>query len=259
MVPQPDSEVLFGASAGRTSLRRRWSPASGHRNHSSVDRAWTHRPARRRDTATSPAGSAGSTRRRASPGRPWRAVCWPSPARSARPFVEQTARDGRLRPSSPGRGRGRPSPAPAGRRGACARRSTNRSRKSASRSIVHTTRVARPPPRSRDPTERLPLLARLRPAFLLGTGRVERGAQDAQRHAVGIDRQGRLQIQAAGHGAGLIRADDSVASVRLRRVKFRRVPSWMHSTVIARIRRSVRSRWGARMFSGALGGLVDSR
>ena len=36
--------------------------------------------------------------------------------------------------------------------------------------------------------------------------------------------------------------------VRPRRVKFRRVPSWMHSTVsCACIRRSVRSRCGARM------------
>ena len=42
-----------------------------------------------------------------------------------------------------------------------------------------------------DPAERLPFLARLRLAFLLGIrglGRVERRPQDPQRHPVGIDR-----------------------------------------------------------------------
>ena len=77
-----------------------------------------------------------------------------------------------------------------------------------------------------------------------GRGRVEGGPQDAQCHPVGIDRQRRVQVQAAGYGM--------VPSpcVWLRRVKFRRAPSCMHSTVsCARIRRSVRSRWGSRMLS----------
>ena len=63
---------------------------------------------------------------------------------------------------------------------------------------------------SLDPAERLPFLPRLRLAFLLGfrgLGRVERRPQDPQRHPVGIDRQRRVQVQAAGRRAGLIRAD----------------------------------------------------
>ena len=63
-----------------------------------------------------------------------------------------------------------------------------------------------------DPTERLPPLARLRGrlAFLVGVrerGRVEGGPQHAQRHPVGIDGQRRVQLQTAGHGAGLVRTD----------------------------------------------------
>ena len=60
-----------------------------------------------------------------------------------------------------------------------------------------------------DPAERLPGLARLRLAFLLGfrgLGRVERRPQDPQRHPVGIDRQRRVQVQAAGAAA---RSDSS--------------------------------------------------
>ena len=63
-----------------------------------------------------------------------------------------------------------------------------------------------------DPTERLPLLARLRGRLAFrrgvrGRGRVEGGPQHAQRHPVGIDGQRRVQLQTAGHGAGLVRAD----------------------------------------------------
>ena len=45
------------------------------------------------------------------------------------------------------------------------------------------------------------------PLGIGGRGRVEGGPQHAQRHPVGIDRQRRVQVKAAGHGAGLVRAD----------------------------------------------------
>ena len=62
---------------------------------------------------------------------------------------------------------------------------------------------------SLNPTKRLLLLARLG-AFGLGVrgrGRVEPGAQHAERHAVGIDRESGVQVQAAGQRAGLVRAN----------------------------------------------------
>ena len=47
-------------------------------------------------------------------------------------------------------------------------------------------------------------------AFRLGVrGRVEGGPQHAQRHPVGVDGQCRVQLQAARHGAGLVRTDGS--------------------------------------------------
>ena len=108
---------------------------------------------------------------------------------------------------------------------ACARptraSSSSARRAPASRSIVHTTRVSGSRSaacaQSRSPStqaERRPLLARLRGrlAFLVsvrGRGRVEGGPQHAQRHPVGIDRQRGVQVQAAGHGPGLVRTDGS--------------------------------------------------
>ena len=105
-----------------------------------------------------------------------------------------------------------------------------------------------------DPAERRPRLARLRLVFLVGVGgrgRVEGGPQHAQRHPVGVDRQRRMQVQARRATAPVwFEPMAPSPCVWSRRVKFRRVPSWMHSTVsCARIRRSVRSRCGSRMWS----------
>ena len=65
-----------------------------------------------------------------------------------------------------------------------------------------------------DPAKRLALLARLRGLGRLAglialrrRGRVEPGPQHPQRDPVGIDRKGRVQVQAAGERAGLVRAN----------------------------------------------------
>ena len=129
--------------------------------------------------------------------------------------------------------------------GACSRRSTNRSTKSASRSRVHSTRVSGSCSRAcaqsqtLDPAKRLALLARFRCRALpragrllgRGPGGVEASPQDAQRHPLGVDRQRRVQVQPAGHGAGLVAADRAQSLRRPRRVKFSRVPSCIHSTI----------------------------
>ena len=131
--------------------------------------------------------------------------------------------------------------------GACSRRSTNRSTKSASRSRVHSTRVSgscsRACAQSRRPSIQRNDLRSSRafgavlcpaPGRLLGRGPggVEASPQDAQRHPLGVDRQRRVQVQPAGHGAGLVAADRA-QSLRLAasRAKFSRVPSCIHSTI----------------------------
>ena len=70
-----------------------------------------------------------------------------------------------------------------------------------------------------DPTERLALGARLRArlAFRLGVrGRVEGGPQHAQRHPVGIDGQGRVQLQAARQAVGRVAAETRAATAETR-------------------------------------------
>ncbi len=58
---------------------------------------------------------------------------------------------------------------------------------------------------SLDPAKRLLLLASPGAGGIGGRRKV--GAQHPERRSVGIERQGHVQLQAAGHGAGLVRAD----------------------------------------------------
>ena len=140
------------------------------------------------------------------------------------------ARPSARRASSPCPRRGRPSRGPAGRPAGRARGARGTGRGSRPRGPSCTPRgfraAARPPAPSRaaqlDPAERRP---RLRGAACLsrgvgGRGRVEGGPQHAQRHPVGVDRQRRMQVQAAGHGAGLVRPMAPSPCVWSRRVKF---------------------------------------